>query len=59
MEPWKPLYADFPCHLNYEPPVHLLLAVTMAAQGTDELGIQVTAELYRWFLNAIALGRSR
>ncbi|MEP0752595.1 hypothetical protein NDA03_10255 [Trichocoleus sp. Lan] len=57
----KPLYADFPCHLNYEPPVHLLLAVTMAAQGTDELANQVTAELYRWFLNAIAiaLGRSR
>ncbi|MBD2538876.1 hypothetical protein [Coleofasciculus sp. FACHB-SPT36] len=57
MEPWKPLYADFPCPLNYETPMHRL-AVTMAAQGTDELANQVTAELYRWFLNAIALSRS-
>ncbi|MBD2087825.1 hypothetical protein NDI49_02385 [Trichocoleus sp. ST-U3] len=48
------------CPLNYETPMHRL-AVTMAAQGTDELANQVTAELYRWFLNAIAiaLGRSR
>jgi endonuclease-3 len=51
----KRLYPDATCSLNYETPVHLLVATILSAQCTDERVNKVTPELFRRFPDAPAL----